>query len=419
MLLSSLTLATEGADGVESLSALDVFLAVAVVVALALLASGPMFYRIARVRVVAIFLAGGWLAILAGFLLGPRMLSIVHEAAPLEVRPLVMIGLGWIGCIVGMQARRELLSMVPRVLWRWGTVDTIATVLVTGAFASVVLWNWIGNRHAGAWLLLPVVLLATSSIGWTAETRSLQHRHTKRAQQLAIFIRAGSGLCAIFAIAIYGIGFSLVTRNEAGQLHINLPHFSITMSISLVMAALLGFGGRALLRRAQRSKPDMLVVFIALVSLITGLAAEMSASPLFTAMLAGALMSNVRGVMLRDFERFMLQAEHAVAIMFALLAGVFLDPAIGAWGWILVGGLLVCRLVLMWASVIRQSPMAIVLAIGLILSEASLFHQKLLAVIVFTGLIGEFFPMIATLLGRRYHVEDSESAGDHPDEVPA
>ena len=181
------------------------------------------------------------------------------------------------------------------------------------------------------------------------------------------------------------------------------------------------------------------MVFIALVSLITGLAAELSASPLFTAMLAGAIMSNVRGPMLRDFERFMLQAEHPVGIMFALLAGVFLDPAIGRWGGILVIGLLAGRLVLkplimqrslrplrdelpthspMWASAIRQSPMAVVLALGLILSEASLFHEKLLAVIVFTGLFGELLPLVATLLGGRFQARRNGAPRLESREVP-
>ena len=84
-------------------------------------------------------MSGGWVAIALGALLGPHFLHVIDGEVLLNVRPLIMIGLGWIGFIVGMQGRSELLMRVPGVLWKWTFSDAVLSIVLTGAIAVVAM----------------------------------------------------------------------------------------------------------------------------------------------------------------------------------------------------------------------------------------------------------------------------------------
>src|SRR5690606_36242201 len=85
------------------------FLTLIVLVALALIATSKRLYRVRRSRPMALLISGGWLSVGAGMLVGPNGLGAIDREMLLSLTPLMMIGLGWIGMMVGLQARREVL----------------------------------------------------------------------------------------------------------------------------------------------------------------------------------------------------------------------------------------------------------------------------------------------------------------------
>jgi Kef-type K+ transport system membrane component KefB len=199
-------------------------------------------------------------------------------------------------------------------------------------------------------------------------------------------------------------------------------HAVLELFIAVAVATMLGVGGRFMLRRAERSRPEALAVFIGIVALSAGVAADLRFSPLLGSMLVGLVASNLAGPRVRDFERFILGAEHTVALMFFLLAGVLLEPTIGLWGAALALLLVALRLMLkplvmsyslaihadelplrsaLYAATIRQSPVAIAIAVGVVLAEASMFNRQILTIVVLSGLISEFWPFFLSQIMRR------------------
>ncbi len=423
MMTGALMLASTGEEGTSTLAALRVFLAVAIVVVLSLFATARPFYRIQRTRAVGALISGGWAAIAVGILLGPHALHVIDGNVLLEVRPLLMIGLGWIGVIVGMQGRREIFRRIPSALWRWTLIDAVLSVLLTATIAAIVMSLWLPPGHrTPSWIFAPVVMLASCMIGWAPETRSIRVRLTPPAGRLAVLVQSGAGLSGMLAIGLFGLTFSLTGRDEAGRMGFTMLEAASGVVVALAVATLLGLGGRFMLRRADRSRPETLTVFIGLVALFAGVAADLEVSPLLGSMLAGIVIANLAGPRLRAFERFILGAEHTVALMFSLLAGVLLEPAVGLWGVWLVTALLLIRLAVkpyamsrglsahahelpprsvLYAAPIRQSPVAIAIAVGFVISEASMFNRRLLTVIVLVGLAGELIPYGVSLARSR------------------
>jgi Kef-type K+ transport system membrane component KefB len=196
--------------------------------------------------------------------------------------------------------------------------------------------------------------------------------------------------------------------------------------LALLAAALLaglgGLGSRSLLILAHRDRSQTLVIFLGTVTLVAGLASELRFSPIFGAMLVGVVISNLAGPHLRAYEWFILRAEHAVANVFFLLAGVLIEPGIGRWGWGIIGLLVVARLVAkrpllhralepatgvvasgstLVYTPIRQAPIAIALAVSLVLAEWSYFNVRLLTVVVLVGLISDLLPTGLSMFVRR------------------
>jgi hypothetical protein len=159
-------------------------------------------------------------------------------------------------------------------------------------------------------------------------------------------------------------------------------------------------------------------VVLGLVALVEGLAYELDLSPLLVAGVTGAVMSNLAGTELRSFERMILKAEHAAAVIFAILAGVLLDPAIGWRGAVLAALIAGARVVIKPAvlragtgesiklgtlafAAVRQSPLAVALAVSLVVSTLDETSRQLLTVIVLAGLIAQLAPTVATVGMRR------------------
>ena len=421
--LPNILLAAGGEMDPDSTQALQVFGATALVVTLGLLATTRHAYRWQRIPAVGAMMSGGWVAIALGALLGPHVLHVIDGEVLLNVRPLLMIGLGWVGVIVGMQGQSELLKRVPRVLWKWTLSDAVLSILFTGAIAMVAMSFWLPVQYrTAAWALGPALAMAACMVGWSPETRSIRVVHTPEANRLAVLVESGAGLSAMLAIGLFGLTFGLTGRDETGQMRFFLARAAVEILIAIVVAILLGFGGRFMLRRADRSRPDMLAVFLGLVAISAGVAADLWFSVLLGSMMVGVVVANLAGPRLRDFERFIMGAEHAVALMFFLLAGVLLDPTIGPWGTILVIMLVVVRLAVkplamarsvaayagelplrsaLYAAPVRQSPVAIAIAVGLVLSEASMFNRRLLTIIALVGLFSELLPFLASIALRR------------------
>jgi hypothetical protein len=151
-------------------------------------------------------------------------------------------------------------------------------------------------------------------------------------------------------------------------------------------------------------------------------------------MITGATLANLRTSGPSDsvantavFGRFILQAEHVVATIFALLAGVLLDPRVLLPGAAIVAALVLVRMLIKPAvfvmvdssnnadgdstrllartASIRQSPVAVALAVSLVVLASVEDAQRLLTIVVLVGIACDLLATIA--VRRRSAAENS------------
>ncbi len=390
------------------------FLAILLVVVLALVASSAAGFRMRRSRWTAALFGGGWVAIGVGAAIGPRGLGAVTLETIRSATPLVVLGLGWIGLMIGLQAERRVLAGLPRPVVRVSAVDAAATFVVFGLAGWFGVRAWVGAESAEALTL--AALVACASLGWAMETRSLASGDEDAERERALIVRGGGGLASIVTLTAFGVLYSFTLPSSGAAMSGGaLGASRLVIAVALGLAA--GLIGRYALREALGSRGAQLAVVLGLVAMVAGLAFEMDLSALFVACATGAVMANLAGKELRSFERVILKAEHAVAAIFAILAGALLDPAIG-WGGLglaaVIAGLrLLVKPVslrvsgvtreaggLSWA-VVRQSPLAVALAVSVAVGTGSDAAAGLLTVVVVAGLLAELTPFAAAWAMRR------------------
>lgn len=408
---------------------MEVFLAILGLFIVGLLGTSRFAYRFRRSRFMAALVGGGWLSVVVGALLGPEVTGLITRETVYQTVPLLTVGLGWIGFIVGFQIRLSLLKQIPASMYTAVVLDAAITVAAVGALAYVGLRTWVGDAPLPElWLALAV--LVTATLGWKMELRSVR---LNRVAAASMSLRVSGSLLAVLAIVIFGIATKAVGRDPDGTMVFLPERGTLKLVHTLLLAGAIGVVGRILIRLAGSKFGHQLAVFLGIVAFTAGSAKQIGVSPLITTMLAGFVFANVNARGLVAFERFIFRAEHAMAVVFGMLAGILLDPSIGPPGVLLACALVVLRAIYkplivrktyrggpggpdpdtreaLGFATVRQSPLMLVLGVSLLLVEPSIFHKQILSVLVIAGIMSEFIPVIAGVAHHHHH----HHADDHP-----
>lgn len=394
-----------------------ILLGLILVVTLALVTSSRQWWGLRRTAVGAALTTGGWLGVAIGILLGPSVAGLVQVEQVAVLKPLVLFCLGWVGLMVGLQAHRQLPQMLPGEATRLAGRDAVLSILLIGGAAYLVLALAVPDMPLTEGLIL-AALLGTCAISWSPELRSLRHVGTDD-RGLRALLRGASGVGSMLAVFCYGLLFAGIRHDP--HLSLSALGLGVGVAMSAVMAVTLGLMTWWLARAARRSDAEFLVVLLGVVSFIAGGAAVLGYSPLFVSLLCGAVVTNVPGDALTRFRKVIVNAEQPMAMALMLVAGLLADPYIGVTGAVLVVVLIVVRLLAKRAAsrgeviraagpvqpdsplrraAVRQSPLAIALAIGYAISShaehtAGLFSaQRLLMVVILVGVICDALPWI-------------------------
>lgn len=398
------------------------FLAILLLVSLGLLTTGSRFYRLRRSRTITALHSGGWLALLVGMMLGPVGTGLIDEQTVRSCMPLLQIGLGWIGFMVGLQLQKQILRCVPRELWKLSACDAAASIaLITGACA-LLFWLAPPADATTRGMTIAAITLAAACVGWAMETRSQGFSEHPEHTNAALMIRAAGGIAAAIAITIHGLTVPFIGV-EGAHASATLLRGSLLLGLAVaaaVAAALLGAFGLA---QAGRQRDQQLTVFLGMLAVVAGLATQTGTGTLLASMIAGAIVANLPGSGLRAFERFVLRSEHAVAVIFSLLAGVLMTM-IANWTPMLLALLIfafriTCKPSLIAALLpsvrrdsrhtpaahharrlaaiasMRQSPIALALIVSIVLVWPSPATQATLIALVIAGILSELAARLA------------------------
>ncbi len=396
----------------ENMRALSVLAIGALVFGLASLALTRRAAKFSRIPIVAALIGGGWMFFGVGLLLGPIGFHFLTSESLTELRPLLQLGLAWIGLLVGLQAKRTIMAQVPAVLWKWIAVDCVASVC-TGVIITAVTLIWIAPEATWGALCFPCVLIGCATIGWTAELRSLRGLDA-RSPRLGTLTQAGAGLAVIIAITIHGIVSLNTSVLSDGTIALNLGWGSLGFIITLLVAGVCAMAMRLLLQRESWNDGRIIVSLIGTLALIAGVATVLDGSPMFGACALGVMIANMRSGAMRKLERVITGSETAVASIFFLLAGAMVNPIVAWWPWIIAALVLAFRVGFKvpttrmfsgntWIergadsihfATIRQAPIAIPLAIASLLERTDNVQSTMLLVVATVGVFSNVIPLL-------------------------
>ena len=393
---------------------MQVVIAIAALIGLALL-SASAARRSMNNRLTGMAIAGLWGAAIVGAVLGADAVGLVDDRTRELATPLVMATLGWVGMMIGLQFRREVVARVPALVWRLVAIDAAVTLAVWCPIAAVLAWRAFDGAPFDA-VIGAAAALGTGMLGWSSETRTIRSGGTAGPTPGEVTIRASGAVSSLFAVIVFGLAlFGVIGVRrfllEPSALGTGLVGAGAGLVLAILGGAMLG---RMSLTLAGRSRGDQLVAFLGCLTLVAGIAAKFGVSAMLSATAVGILIGNSRGFGAREFERFLLRAEIATATLLGLLVGIGATIHVSAPELILAAAVVAWRIAVkpivmriaagpahrdreMMLGAIRPHPIALAIALGLTIRIDETVASGVCTVVIMAAVVSD---LVAWALAR-------------------
>jgi hypothetical protein len=266
-------------------------------------------------------LASGAEYLVLGFVLGPQVLSVVGRSLVESFQPVVLVGVSWLGLLLGVSYLRVAERRVP--------LSRIALAIVLSALvsAAVSATVYFGARYFSPLPRLEIIAFAATAGLVCAETTRHSVRWVVERYQakgpLADLAADTARASALFP----ALTLSLVNAWLPGAA---LPAFSVLgrVLVSLALGVVLGFTGALLLGREFR-RDESWGILLGTCLLGTGAAARLNLSPLSTTFAMGLTLAIVSRHRL-DIKAMIMPTEKPVLLPVVLLAGAYVNVKLSA-----------------------------------------------------------------------------------------
>jgi hypothetical protein len=299
------------------------------------LVSHPAVQRAGRSMHLPQLAASGLLFLVLGAGLGPHAVSLVGPGDLPSLGPLVALGLGLAGMLIGLNLDpRVIRQLAPRV---YGAALVECTVTFLAASVPLTpLWALVEKdgfiRALGMAALMGAA--ATVSSGHLAE-RAYRSGRVDVATGLSLSVLAM--LHDLIALVALGLGLAL---GMGGSTTLGF----VAVGQALLVGALCGL----LLAFLLRSTPvgsEQLAVLIGCLALVSGAAAFLRLSTLLAGVSAGAVLAWFGGRRTQDVFRLLLRVERPAYLLLLFVIGAYVNPRD-----VLAGGVAVAFVVLRGAG---------------------------------------------------------------------
>lgn len=287
-----------------------------------------------------------------GFLLGSHGLDLLNHETIDQLYPFLALGLGWVGLLFGIQLdRRQILHFPPSYL-----LATIAQAILAFALFFGVAVLLVGGTGAGAEPPIRAALLtaaATACISTPAGIALISNTFLVRGRvsQLLFFIASLDAIVGIIALQVgYAVFHPLTFAGGTASLGV-----ATWLAIALALGILFGTFFLWITRPAPE-REELALFLLGLVVFSAGTAFYLGVSPLFLAVVTGAVIANLSPLRRRVYA--LLQVwEQPIYVILLILAGALLSfptwwilPLAAAYLVVriagkLLGGLVVSRIV--------------------------------------------------------------------------
>ena len=253
-----------------------------------------------------------------GFLLGPAVLGLVGDEAVRGLSPFLGLALGWIGLLFGLQLDRITLRQFPRAYIAIALGQAVLTFFLCWA-AGLAAARFFGPEHP----VVPLMVLgaaATACVSTPAGIAVVSANFLAKGEvrRLLLFVASLDGVVGITALhsayaAFHGTSV-LVTEYPIGGWAWLLGGVLLGIVCGVIFLWLV---------RLRPSVEELVLYLLGISALSAGAALQLQLSPLFVAMVMGAVISNLHPGWHRVF-RVMERWEKPIYVILLLLTGATL-----------------------------------------------------------------------------------------------
>jgi hypothetical protein len=280
-------------------------------------------------------LASGAEYLVLGFVLGPQVLSVVSRSLLETFQPVVLVGVSWLGLVLGVSYLRVGVRRVP---WPHVLLGVALSGVVSACVSAAVLFS--AERFTKLPHLELVAFAAVAGLVCSETTRHsvrwIAERHGAKGPlaDLAADTARASALFSCLSLAVVNAWLPGAA----------LPAFSVIgrVAVSLALGAVLGFTATLLLGREFR-RDESWGILLGTSLLGTGAAARLNLSPLSATFAMGLTLALVSRHRL-DIKAMVTPTEKPVLLPVILLAGAYVNVKLPAILLVLVAGALITKI---------------------------------------------------------------------------
>jgi hypothetical protein len=261
-------------------------------------------------------LASGAEYLVLGFLLGPQVLSVVSRSLLETFQPIVLVGVSWLGLVLGVSYLRVGARRVP---WPHVLLGVALSAVVSACVSAVVFFS--AKRFTQLPRLELIAFAAVAGLVCSETTRHsvrwIAERHGAKGPlaDLAADTARASALFSCLALAVVNAwlpGAALPALSVLGR-----------VGVSLALGIVLGFTATLLLGREFR-RDESWGILLGTSLLGTGAAARLNLSPLSATFAMGLTLALVSRHRL-DIKAMVTPTEKPVLLPVILLAGAYVN----------------------------------------------------------------------------------------------
>ncbi|MBN8468108.1 sodium:proton exchanger [Corallococcus exiguus] len=290
------------------MQALLVFLIVA---ALSLLASSRSLLAPGRFPALAQLAASGLMFLIFGALLGPSLLGVLTVGNLESLRPLVALGLGTGGVLLGLNLEPRLLRLLPRPVYAAAVAHAGTAFLFVALPLSVPLLLSMGLRPLMA--VGAAALLGAAASLSSGHFAVLGYRNGRMERARGLGVALLTMMDDAVGLGVLALGLVLGVTGNAAE---GLGLLSLTLLLGVACGALLAF-----LTYSLKDLAEQTTVTLGMVALVGGAAAYLRLSSLLAGVACGATLALMGGRTAERVARALSRVERPTYLVLVFLVG--------------------------------------------------------------------------------------------------
>lgn len=309
--------------------AIKAILGLLILLTLAYIAGHPRVVRLEQRLRISQVITAGFPFVLFGLAAHSEGIGILSDPILDEIRPILPIGLGWIGFVVGFRFDLRKLENLPDGVGSALLLTTVLPFLAVVGITSLLFGLLEGVDDSS--FLRDAILLATAgamtarTVPGLISTRGADSHIVDRVSRIIKLEEVIAFVALVMVAAFFRPDNELVGWRVPA-----VGWVFITLGVGTILGGLV-----FALMRSVNGSTETLVVTLGSIAFAAGMASYLKLSPIVVCFLAGALVSNLPGTWKEQVGNALSRLERPIYLVFLVIAGAYWR--VDEWqGWVLM-----------------------------------------------------------------------------------